>query len=548
MAPPRTTRSTRSNPARQSPPPSTDLPAAKRARRPPPRTRSSQADRASTTAGSNPLPTQSASQQPSSGINRVDNQDLELSEITLENYHQVKSHWPLGRIQDQLNKQKSTNHQLSAAVIAEGQAVLQNLEHTLHMIAMVSNVSVNKLKRSLGLLGGSHGENTWHRWLSFALEANKVSSHPDASNMLTARNEANSKTYQALDDDEYNVFTAPVFYALGGYPDYSAVTITDDVFGDSSILIPEVPKLNPQDEARYRPIYEKLVDLKKVARDRELNTPAASSQREERRSLQCLKKIAQQLARDHQLVGIDYYIIACSNSDAGNGWCREYTSRDEMAEWVCRKAQFQRVFPLFCQHGSTFESIQEVLAAAKNSTVAQTQKPKNQSDIDKHTLRLKLNELLKATVGEARYPTRGFPQVSNPLDAIKDRQIPIVVERATDSALSVADFNKGFTAMDTKARRNWLGDIDNGKFKLRLLELPDSSEAQPAGGTTGSDTQPAGGTTGSNAQPAGGATGSDTQPAGGTTGSDTQPAGGTISTQPAAGSTQNTSGTTCDLV
>ncbi|KAH9817082.1 hypothetical protein DFH28DRAFT_1081355 [Melampsora americana] len=359
MAPPRknTTRSTCSNPARQSPPPSTDLPAAKRSQRLTPCTRSSQADRASTTAGSIHLPTQSASQQAPSGIDCVDNQDLELSEITLENYHQVKSHWPLGRIQNQLNKQKSTNHQLSAAVIAEGQAVLQNLEHTLHMIAMISNVSVNKLKCSF-----------------FALKANKVSN-------------------------------------------YLAVTITNDVFGDSSILI-----------------LEKLVDLKKVARDRELNTPAASSQREERQSLQCLKKIAQQ-------------------------------------------AQFQRVFPLFCQHSSTFELIQEVLAAAKNLTVAQTQKPKNQSDINKHTLRLKFDKLRLLLVR----------LVSNLLNAIKDRQIPIFVEQPTDSTLSVADFNKGFTAMDTKAQHNWLGNIDNGRFKL--------NKAQPAGGTTESNTQPAGGTT-----------------------------------------------------
>ncbi|KAH9821577.1 hypothetical protein DFH28DRAFT_524934 [Melampsora americana] len=126
MAPPRknTTRSTCSNQDRQSLPPPTNLPAAKRTRRPPPCTCSNQAEDASTTAGSNQLPTPSATQQASSGINGVDDQDLELSEIMLENYHQVKSHWPLGCIQDQLNKQISTNHQLSVVVIAEGQTVL----------------------------------------------------------------------------------------------------------------------------------------------------------------------------------------------------------------------------------------------------------------------------------------------------------------------------------------------------------------------------------------------------------------------------------------
>lgn len=120
---------------------------------------------------------------------------------------------------------------------------------------------------------------------------------PDASNQLTARNQANSQTYRALEDDEYDVFTSRVFYALGGYPDYSAITVTDDagVFGDASVLVPEVPKLSHEEEQRYRPLYEKLVDLKKVERDRKLNTPAASAHREEKRSHQSIKKIAHQV-------------------------------------------------------------------------------------------------------------------------------------------------------------------------------------------------------------------------------------------------------------
>lgn len=79
---------------------------------------------------------------------------------------------------------------------------------------------------------------------------------PDAAHLLTVRNQANAKTYKALDADEHAVFTSKVFYALGGYPDYSAVTVLDDnVYGDASILVPEVPKLSAEDEELYRPIY-----------------------------------------------------------------------------------------------------------------------------------------------------------------------------------------------------------------------------------------------------------------------------------------------------
>ncbi|EGG07527.1 uncharacterized protein MELLADRAFT_85651 [Melampsora larici-populina 98AG31] len=352
------------------------------------------------------LPTPAVTQQPrlqTTGRD-VTAEDIDLRDITLKNYQAAKKSWPVGRIQAQLARQRSSNHQLSAAFIAKGQAVLEDLDHTIHMIVMVSGVDIMKLKRALGLMGGTHAENPWHRWLSFALDANKfampVRRDPDSSDILTRRNQANSIAYQALTDDEYAVFTSNVFYALGGYPDYSAINIIEDsnVFGDSSILIPEIPKLKEEDELLYRPIYEKLVDLKKVERDRKLNTPSASSQKQEKRSLQCMKKIAQELARYHHLVGLDYYIIACSNSLSGEGWCREYTSRDEISTWVETKAQLQHVFPLYCQNGSTIDEVKSVAAANKASLTHKASN--NKSDTDKKTLSDMLNQLL------GMYPTK----------------------------------------------------------------------------------------------------------------------------------------------
>ncbi|EGG10270.1 uncharacterized protein MELLADRAFT_94567 [Melampsora larici-populina 98AG31] len=402
--------------------------------------------------------------------------DLDLPDITLQNYHKVQKHWPLERIQEQLKKQTSSNHQISAAVLAEGQAVLGAFEQSLHMIAMVSGVNIDVLKRSLGLLGGTHADNSWHRWLSFAIAANKIAmparGDPAASDILTMRNQANSKTYRALKKDEVAVFTAEVFYALGGYPDYSAISISDDadVFGDSSALVPEVPKLSPADENRYRPLYEKLVDQDKVARDRELHTPGSSACKEEKRSLQSFKKIALQLARDHQLFGMDYYIIACSNNNTGEGWCREYTSRDEISQWVKTKAQMQHVFPLYCQHESTIEEIKA--NAAANSTSAKSKRPKNQSDMDKAELVGLLNQLLIDVLGD---PDKVFPKIPNPLQALKDRKIPVTIERAPDSTMTLEEFEKGFSGMDTKARRHWISDIKTCKFTVKKEESPPSA-------------------------------------------------------------------------
>lgn len=103
-----------------------------------------------------------------------------------------------------------------------------------------------------------------------------------------------------------------------------------------------------------------------------------------------------QLARDHQLFGMDYYLIACSNNGSGDGWCHEFTTRDELSQWVEDKAQLQTIFPIYCQHGSTFANIQGVVAAKK---LAESQKTSNnQSDKDKKELRAKLNAMLRMLV------------------------------------------------------------------------------------------------------------------------------------------------------
>lgn len=117
----------------------------------------------------------------------------------------------------------------------------------------------------------------------------------DPGQVLTDRNKANAKVYDSLEPDEHDIFTSPIFYALGGYPDYGALSVEDNkTCGDFDVLIPEVPKLSDEDEARYRPIYERLVDPAKVAKDRE-RTMAPSASKMEKRSLQAFKSRIQQV-------------------------------------------------------------------------------------------------------------------------------------------------------------------------------------------------------------------------------------------------------------
>lgn len=119
---------------------------------------------------------------------------------------------------------------------------------------------------------------------------------PNAGEILTRRNQANAAAYNKLSEEEYSIYTAPIFYALGGYPNYSAVNVTDLAnINLDKVFVPEIPKLSDVQDARYRPIYLKLVDLAKVAKDKEFNMPAESATAIEKRSMQCFKKIVTQV-------------------------------------------------------------------------------------------------------------------------------------------------------------------------------------------------------------------------------------------------------------
>lgn len=247
-----------------------------------------------------------------------------------------------------------------------------------------------------------------------------VRGDPNAGEVLAYRNKANAAAYQNLSDDEYSIYTAPIFYALGGYPNYSAINVTDlDNINSDDILVPEIPQLDDVQQARYRPIYLESVDLSKVQKDKEFNTPAESATAIEKRLMQCFKKIATQvflhhfsitnlpflmmlfipfqLARDSPLVGLEYLFIACSKSELGQGWCRVKTTQDEVLVWLDTQLNFTQLFPIYAQGGGKFAEIrQNYLDNIANNKTSETQnaqtRSKNKCDKIKTDLTAMLNE------------------------------------------------------------------------------------------------------------------------------------------------------------
>lgn len=72
------------------------------------------------------------------------------------------------------------------------------------------------------------------------------------------RNKQLSAIYSPLVKNEKEIFRSPTFEALAGVAFYDTTTDSDE------ILEPKVPTLTDEQEALYRPIWDRLVDKDKI--------------------------------------------------------------------------------------------------------------------------------------------------------------------------------------------------------------------------------------------------------------------------------------------
>ncbi|EGF98389.1 uncharacterized protein MELLADRAFT_95730 [Melampsora larici-populina 98AG31] len=379
---------------------------------------------------------------------------IKLSEITVHTYNGQKKYWPLPRIEEQLAHQKPDNNSKpSPLILAEAKSLYANFIHSINMLAMIGAVSVDTLKAKIGLTGATRENSTWTRFLSFAKEANQLPmpprGDPNAKELLSARNKANKRAYDFLTEVEVQVFTPRVFYALGGYPDYSAISVEDHkTSGDFEVLIPEVPKLSDEEEALYRPLYNKLVNADKVNKDREATKPPSPA-RMEQRSLQAFK-----------------------NKTLDPGWCEEATTRPAVRKWLEKRHNFQSIFPIYSQAKlECVEDIDKAAAEVDGKVTVQNRRVPNKSDIEKTTLTELLTQRIVQLVG---MPANGLPRGPDPPSQFRKNHINVEFVRSPDSAMTNEEFMKGFDGMLTLGRRHWLQDLADGKFKM-VLKLPTTS-------------------------------------------------------------------------
>lgn len=124
-----------------------------------------------------------------------------------------------------------------------------------------------------------------------------VKGHETSTSVVANRNRANGKRWGDLTDDQREVFSPKTFHALAGVPNLLAPSDSDDddddeQEGDMLVPVPKVHKLTVEEDKLYRPIYEELVDLKKV--EEELGKPGSgpSSSSLQRKSKKVIERIS----------------------------------------------------------------------------------------------------------------------------------------------------------------------------------------------------------------------------------------------------------------
>ncbi|EGF97931.1 uncharacterized protein MELLADRAFT_84146 [Melampsora larici-populina 98AG31] len=213
------------------------------------------------------------------------------------------------------------------------------------------------------------------------------------------------------------------FFALAGIPNLDRPT---DEEPEPDRAAPQVPLLTLEDEEKYCPIYDELVDHAKVIW---CEGKCHSGKDMNKLSLKRVRQLGKLLARDGDQLKFKYVFLAASAhppaKDTGTGWSRKYTSVPAITKWADCEIGLSRVFATVAQGESMIKAIshnQHTTAKKKSKASTSTQMPQP-SDVLKTELARALNQQL--ILGYC--PTRGkcFPLTADPVAGLVKRKVPV---------------------------------------------------------------------------------------------------------------------------
>ncbi|KAH9823895.1 hypothetical protein DFH28DRAFT_1161830 [Melampsora americana] len=386
----------------------------------------------------------------------------------LENFREKMCEWPPGRIRKYLQANRTNlNNRPSEGIQTEAKLAYQRYEHTLLMLALVGKISEKTVKNYLPepVTKRKKGAYTlYRRYGKKALEGS-MPARGKKDGILSDRNRRNGQGWTSLENTQKKVFSPKVLFALAGLPiprEYLISNKTDHgPEEEGSKSTNQIPKLSLEDEALYRPIYETMVDERKVLR--QLTAKGPSSTKPQKQGAKFLKGIASDLMHQSKEFDMAYYLLGVSTSipskAQGPSWSMEYSSHPQVGKWANNEYGFRR--------GS---SIAEAIAtgAKDNAGLKNNNTSAQPSDVVKGEL-ANLLRILITKANNGIKPPQSFPQTSDPQAALLARKLDFKILQEDNSTLTHEALDKGFRGMTTKERRCWIDDLKRGFFRLQRL-------------------------------------------------------------------------------
>ncbi|KAH9820807.1 hypothetical protein DFH28DRAFT_1121165 [Melampsora americana] len=365
------------------------------------------------------------------GMNGQDEFESALNENlpTIENYKECVADWPRWRISSVQNSQKKATS-VPPKILAEAKAIKKIYKHQKRLLAMMGCITPYTLDKSL--------------------------------------NRKLGPIWKALSELHKRVFHPRIFYTLSGLPSPNSKDDTDDEAKGPIAL-------SPDDRAELQAVYDATVCSTKV---RQVYAKASAGIAEgrtlpdhNRLSLRCVERLHNQIENESNRMDFGYYFLVSSThpatggDSADPGWCREYTSNNELAEYVRSKSNFPTIFAAQTQG----ISVDKVIA----STIGKNPRKVGRKDPgDK--VKSELAALLKSELGKVlKFEPPGFPRGPDPEALLRAKGWKVKIKQLPDSSLPPEVLKLGFSAMNSR-RSLWLKDLEAGLF--RFEKLPDDQD------------------------------------------------------------------------
>ncbi|EFP89033.2 uncharacterized protein PGTG_14874 [Puccinia graminis f. sp. tritici CRL 75-36-700-3] len=250
--------------------------------------------------------------------------DWTNSGLTLENYESQIDNWTEKQLREVLARRKNTSNRMSTEI----QEALQF--HKLHytkiklMLALVGNVTSQLVDSFQGEDRPRRRKSNWNCYVAFSQEsADTPVPHKGSTLGWDERNGHLGEAWRALSPDEQSVFDAKIFRHFSKIP----IPFDDDLDEDEEDENNQAADLlTPDQDALFRPLYERLVNHVKVKLVAEKFPQVNSNSKREKQVVKHVNRINLELFTIANSYNLTFYLLTSTQYAGSRSFCKELSN------------------------------------------------------------------------------------------------------------------------------------------------------------------------------------------------------------------------------